>query len=212
MTNVSYNNNIPDAPNNPSTDQPKMKVNTNAIDQILNIDHVSFNTINGGYHKVIHLVKQITVPPQVSGFGQLYVADYDALGTITADQQLFYKSGNTVVGNPGAQLTGSFAGADGYAWMGGMLVQWGHVTFGAPAANHKTATITFASRAGNMIKFPSACFVVIPGLEVSATGNLIADNTIAIRDFSTTQFRYVYNGGGTGSSAYPGFWWVAIGN
>lgn len=48
---VTYNRDIPDAPNNPSNDQPKMKVNTNAIDDLLAVDHVSFNTANGGFHK-----------------------------------------------------------------------------------------------------------------------------------------------------------------
>ena len=31
--NFIYTNNIPDGPNNPSNDQPKMKVNTNSIDE-----------------------------------------------------------------------------------------------------------------------------------------------------------------------------------
>lgn len=47
---VAYNRDIPDAPNNPSVDQPKMKTNTNAVDTILAVDHISFNATNGGTH------------------------------------------------------------------------------------------------------------------------------------------------------------------
>jgi hypothetical protein len=48
---VAYNRDIPDAPNNPSTDQPKMKQNTNAIDDLISVDHLSFQATNFGTHK-----------------------------------------------------------------------------------------------------------------------------------------------------------------
>lgn len=48
---VAYNRDIPDTPNNPSVDQPKMKTNTNSIDDIIAVDHISFNATNGGTHK-----------------------------------------------------------------------------------------------------------------------------------------------------------------
>lgn len=48
---VAYNRDIPDAPNNPSTDQPKMKQNTNAIDDLIAVDHLSFQATNFGTHK-----------------------------------------------------------------------------------------------------------------------------------------------------------------
>ncbi len=48
---VTYNRDIPDAPNNPSVDQPKMKTNTNSIDTLLAVDHIGFNATNGGIHK-----------------------------------------------------------------------------------------------------------------------------------------------------------------
>jgi len=48
---VAYNRDIPDAPNNPSTDQPKMKQNTNAIDDLISVDHLTFQATNFGKHK-----------------------------------------------------------------------------------------------------------------------------------------------------------------
>jgi len=50
MPGITYNLNIPLATNNPSVDQPNMKINTNAIDSLLQVDHISFNTTNGGQH------------------------------------------------------------------------------------------------------------------------------------------------------------------
>ena len=62
--NVTYNNAIPNAPNNPSVDQPKMQTNTDSIDQIIGVDHVSFNTNDGGWHKQVTFNSpHIPVPP-----------------------------------------------------------------------------------------------------------------------------------------------------
>jgi hypothetical protein len=51
MATISYNLNIPAANNNPSTDQPLMQTNTNAINTLLNIDHFGFKIPNGGWHQ-----------------------------------------------------------------------------------------------------------------------------------------------------------------
>ncbi len=48
---VAYNRDIPDTPNNPSVDQPKMKQNTNAIDDLISVDHLTFQATNFGTHK-----------------------------------------------------------------------------------------------------------------------------------------------------------------
>lgn len=50
MSLFTYNRDIPDAPNNPSNDQPKMKTNTNSTDDLIAVDHVSFNDTPGGTH------------------------------------------------------------------------------------------------------------------------------------------------------------------
>lgn len=50
---VAYNRDIPFSTNNPSTDQPNMQTNTNSVDDILQVDHVSFNATNGGTHKQV---------------------------------------------------------------------------------------------------------------------------------------------------------------
>lgn len=91
MANFTYNNDIPDTPNSPSADQPLMKINTNSIDDLIEVDHVSFNTNDGGYHKVIHQNPQVSDPAAIPGTGQTYVK------TVSGDQELFYESGLGVV-------------------------------------------------------------------------------------------------------------------
>ncbi len=53
MPGITYNLNIPLATNSPSVDQPNMQVNTNAIDTLLAVDHVSFNATGSGQHEQI---------------------------------------------------------------------------------------------------------------------------------------------------------------
>lgn len=48
---ISYNRDIPDGPNNPSNDQPKMKTNTNSIDDWTAVDHIKFENSPAGAHR-----------------------------------------------------------------------------------------------------------------------------------------------------------------
>jgi len=72
MPSITYNLDIPDAPNDPSVDQPKMKVNTNAVDSWNAVDHYTFADSNAGDHK------QITFPIQ------------NAAGTQTTTEMTIY--------------------------------------------------------------------------------------------------------------------------
>jgi len=107
MTNVIYNRNIPDGPNNPSQDQPKMKTNTNSLDDLISIDHIGFGNNQGGYHNVIHQPPQTLDPAVLAGIGQLYTR------TISGAEELFYRSGTTGIvsrltpANPNILVTGT---------------------------------------------------------------------------------------------------------
>lgn len=52
---ISYNLDIPDAPNNPSVDQPNMRTNTNSINTIIAVDHYTFADTPSGTHKQVTL-------------------------------------------------------------------------------------------------------------------------------------------------------------
>src|SRR5208337_566337 len=96
---VGYTLGIPDGPHNPSADQSLMKLNNDAVNTIFGIDHVAFNTNQGGYHTDIHFVTQTMDPAAVLGFGQLYTK------TLAGDQALFFESGGGKI----TQLTGGVA-------------------------------------------------------------------------------------------------------
>ena len=54
--NIGYNPGIPAANNNPTTDQPLMQQNTNAIKEIIGVDHVTFEANNSGWHQQVTYV------------------------------------------------------------------------------------------------------------------------------------------------------------
>lgn len=76
MSNFPYYRNIPAGPNNPSFDRPKMTVNTNSTDDLLNIDHFSFGVNLGGDHK------QVTLPLSNGGTGSIPAGRIPNTGTL----------------------------------------------------------------------------------------------------------------------------------
>lgn len=221
MASYTYTNDIPFENNAPSVDQPNMKVNTNSIDSLIGEDHISFNTPNGGYHKIVHQetggrtrsgAGAVTAgfPGAIANINQLFAADYTPDASVTTtDTELFSTSGTGVV----SQLTGNLLGTQGWIWVSGILVQWGSITFSGGADAEKTVTVTFKDRVAGAIPFPNNCWQIVATLKIASTATSTASNTLAIRDFSTTQFRAKFNSSSSsGSTLFPGFHWVAIGN
>jgi len=104
MPNFTYTRDIPFSSHNPSVDQPDMQINNNSIQDIIAVDHYGFNDGDNlsGYHKIIHLPPQTNDPVAITGIGQVYTKN------VNGDQQLYYESGNGVVGtisNPSGIIT-----------------------------------------------------------------------------------------------------------
>lgn len=94
---VTYNLDIPDGPNNPSNDQPKMKTNTNAIQTLVAVDHVGFNTngllpngIGGQHLQVSFGGKNTPGAPPTDPLSILYTQS----GVASPVAQLWYVSQN----------------------------------------------------------------------------------------------------------------------
>jgi len=105
---ISYNNGIPDAPNNPSNDQPLMKQNTDSIDQLIAIDHVSFNSSNGGFHKKVSLNNVATTSAPTDPVSIVYT-DYTTINP--AKPQLFFRNSNSPYPIGAIKAFGSFVTA-----------------------------------------------------------------------------------------------------
>jgi hypothetical protein len=227
MTTYTYITNIPISSNKPSVDQPNMQTNTNSINSIIGTDHLTFGTATGtqidGMHKVIRQVTGAGTQNLIrSGEGAIYTNTPTNIATInqviagqytpdttggTADTQLF----NLTAGNIISQLTGfAFATptsnqSDGYAWVGGILIQWGTVI---TALN--TSSIVYKDRFPGAIPFPNNCFNVQATLVTTGAPSL-TPGCIAIKNaggFSNTGF----NWNATNITSFSGFFWFAVGN
>jgi hypothetical protein len=216
MSFFAYTQNIPNPPNNPSTDVPNMQTNTNSVFSWPLVDHYGYEDTNnyGGWHKQITLVSlgnNPTLPPLTTGNAELYTNTVPTAGG--EKTELFFTPDTT--GNV-YQMTrtssvyyASFANDAQYAqtppvatqfggWTflpGGLLLQYG-------SEENLTATGT--------IKFPRP-FNTGPyniQLTLNALTDTFSSNTIyVIGDPTTTSF----NWGFTGTTSYDAFNWLAIG-
>ena len=203
----SYNNTLPNPPDDPADDVSGMQVNTQSINSIIKVDHIGFNAANGGYHTVIHLPPQ-SLPPTVSGIGQLFT-ETQTIGSVT-DQYLFYKSGNGFL----MQLTGNVAGTNGYHFINGTILQWGIATMSLSSGSG-SGNVSF--NAAPNFNFPNNVFNISLTL-LAAQSNSSSNNTLSVVNYvsgslnppSRTGFSWLFNG--TNSSNFTQFYWSAIGN
>lgn len=92
---ILYNNGIPAAANNPSDDQPDMQTNTDAIDQIIGIDHVSFNSGAGatsGHHLQVTFDSKNAAGVQIDPVSTLYTGS----GSASSVSQMLYRNQNGI--------------------------------------------------------------------------------------------------------------------
>ena len=182
----TYTDNIPDGPNNPSQDQPNMKTNTNSIDQLLAVDHFSFNDGNGGLHKQVNLVTEAS--PALQGNSVIYANTYQGRVVPWAknssdDLPLFFRVSNS---NPGFSST-----------YGATIYQFGTVT---PVVNQTLTAVSFP------LAFPNSCFVVVVTAKRTASPNGV--DQIYVNAKTASNFSYYATTSGTGFASFD---WIAIG-
>jgi len=95
MSSFTFNPNIPAAANNPSNDQPDMLQNNMSTNSLLAVDHVSFNTNNGGQHLQVTLPATTYVVPgaQTGNASVIYPNEGE---TVTAAQLYYVNSQATI--------------------------------------------------------------------------------------------------------------------
>lgn len=88
----TFDNTIPAANNNPSSDQPLMLQNNVSIQAILGVDHITFNQSNGGQHLQVTLPATTYVVPgaQVGNASVIY----PNAGKLSTAAQLMYVNSN----------------------------------------------------------------------------------------------------------------------
>jgi hypothetical protein len=177
----------------------------------LAVDHIDNNGQPGGkhagYHTVIHSVPQ-TVVNTVVGYSQLFTGIPGSCtingGATTAvppdgQPQWFDLAPDGSI----YQLTGAVKSTSGYAWMGGMLVQWKFKDLGGTWPS-SSQTVNFN------VTFPHACLMVLLTLVSNSSGSLTNGDVFVVKNsLTTTGFDY-FNNISSGAST-QGFNWVAIG-
>jgi hypothetical protein len=195
--NFTYNENIPNPPNNPSNDVGIMQTNAQAIDSIIAVDHVGFNTDNGGSHNQITFAKNQSAPSLANGVSAFFA------NTIASNSWPFFENS---LGNVSFFTGLPSASQNGYVYLqGGIIIQWGKVTASYPIAKTPLAFAT------NNEEFPNNCFGVWTQITYTGTapGASTATN-ILVSSVNETGFSYTSLGGS--SSQLTGFFWIAIGN
>lgn len=163
----TYNTGIPAANNDPSVDQPDMLINTQSINDLIGVNHITFNASNGGQHKAIVFnqdASYVPVPPVSPP--QLFT------DIISGLPQLKYYSGNAAQSS-----TQYVSAANGSTFLlGGIILKWG--TTGAIASG---AVVPFTS------SFPNNCYCVVANSTATNT-------TIFVTTLLTSSFRAFFSG------------------
>ena len=208
-------------PDGSSLGQTKSTIRNNLDGTFLTlaVDHINNNgqpgTKPAGYHTIIHQVPQVSVST-VSSYNQVFSGVPGTLivnGVTTpaiptnGDTQLYSLTGAGVLSQLTGNNTTNNSDQNGYAWVGGILIQWGRRTL--TGSQGELGTILFSTY---NIDFPNDIFNIQATLICKAGGTSSSDNTLSLVNgsISNTSFQYQYNGNGSGS--YPAFFWLAIGN
>ncbi len=206
--------NIPDGPNNPSDDQPIMKINNNSFIDIWDEDHWGFNlNTNGGKHDLVsYPVPQSNSP----GTGAQEWREYTKLFGVGGGVEKFWQRPAQAAAGPDIQITvnripspaapanitpdsGQFAVNGGVTYLPGGIVQmFGQITNVADP----NQVLTFPQGG-----FPNNCF----GVWFSVTSGAASNEKfiyVAQTSLSKTGVQ-IFNAGFSSSNT---LYWFAIGN
>jgi hypothetical protein len=199
MPNFTYTTDIPDAQHNPSNDQPDMKINTNSINGIIDVDHYGFNTSGGPTDEKGGTHRQVTLtnmgPP---GLGQGDGVLFSQLHR--GEAWPYWQNGlgqNLMLGGPT-----TLAESGSVFLAGGVLIQWGQVS-ASPFSSGDSGTVSFTTTF-------SAIFTVYitpafdNGDPPNGTGVFSVNKVLNVGNF---KWSFV-----TSSSKYTRFYWLAIGS
>lgn len=192
MPNFTYNRGIPDGPDNPSDDQPNMKINTDSVDDLIAQDHVSFNTNEGGKHKFTHLLTQGSNPAVSSIEGVVFTK------VVSSNTELFFRYGSAPQNTFQLTNDGAVAANNGRSSLIGpeanpIMIQWGRVV------NPGTSgTVSF-------LAFSNPPYIIQLTLQRSSAGqSATVDNATPP---TSSGFNYLTSSGGSNI-----LYWLVIGN
>jgi len=219
MPSITYNLNIPNPPNSPSSDVPNMQTNTNSINTLVNVDHYTFSSASpsAGTHKKVSLanISNPGVPVGSNGvfFSKLATSSWPFWQNANSVYQMMGANANADAATASfsgfgafGTVTANYAQSAGWTFLpGGMLLQYGSVTstLGTPQISPSTIAVTFP------VVYSTANIVVsiTPICKAAGTSDIhvasLKSGTVA-----TSGFTCNYD---SSTTAYVGFTWTAIG-
>jgi hypothetical protein len=183
MSSFVFNNTIPAAPNNPSVDQPDMLTNNISTDAILAVDHISFNTANGGTHKQVTFSSKNPAGVQIDPQSVLFTNS----GTVSTVSDLFFTNQNATFIPTTIRAWALCNGA-----AGGIVATQSMNVVSVVRTATGTYTVTLMTNAVNstniaiLITASSAIVGSAPVIQVGATYTIGAINVFTINTFRTT--------------------------
>jgi len=209
---MAYQANIPQPNNLLSQSQDDILNNFQAIQTLIGINHVNFNAADQGKHKWVTYPQQAATPPAGSGFLATELGAYNAVYTLTNQNELYINKTNqaTVVQVPSTASVLSANSAPAQNTQGwtllpsGILLRWGNFS-GFTGLN--TVTMT-SSAAGGPVP------TQILSVQLTAYDPSAGDVNFAVRlanIISNSQFNvYISSRTNTGAGT-GGFQWLVIG-
>ena len=201
MTDIDYLTDIPNGPNNPSVDQPNMKINTNGVADWVVEDHYGFKDINGGRHQFVRW--PIANKPASTGAKELLLYNGSPDGT---NFYLYYVRNNSPTDIAHfVQMTRNevpVQATNGYTWMpGNILLQWGQFT--SVGTGSPNATVPLLTNFASSAEFYSVTCTVL---------NNTSASYVKVNSLSNNQFTATVVGSNTGTPQNGiTFCWMALG-
>lgn len=151
MGSLPYTLDIPLRTNSPSVDQPNMKVNTNSINSILDVDLYNFGSNFAGQHKQMTLPDQNVPGPQTDP----QAVYYTNTGTASPVSDAFFVNQNATFLLSCVRAFGVFVGGSGVLTL---LNGYNVVSISGSTAQIYTITLTTNCVTGNNACILTKCF------------------------------------------------------
>lgn len=185
---MAYNENIPQASDNPSQSQGQMLDNFQEISTAFNTNHGNFNSANQGKHSFLQMPEQSSAPATSANEGGLYTQE--ATGTT----QLFWRNESNGTEQQVTNTSPTTVGNNRHwNFSDGQQMRLGVVVHNGTATD-----ITFSS------PFSNLAYIV----QITPLGAAALITGANVQNLTTTGFRLASTSGGGGNS----FYYLAIGS
>jgi hypothetical protein len=182
----SFNPNIPATADKPSVDQPAMLINNSSTFNLIAVDHVGFNTANGGRHNQVTFNDYTTQTTPANPVSILFTMNQN-----NAAQLFHYNSANTTQYTP--DPTGSTV------LLGGIILKWGQGT------GFVNGVVSFTT------PFPNNCYTVVAQV-INSNAATVVNDAVYVYNFTVTGFNATATKRTLLASNTINFTYIAIGN